>query len=61
VITVLFFGPTPKLTLRPARARASSFSSNPQSTPLPFSCKITPRFPEAIAILDEERELRDQL
>ncbi|KAH9994663.1 cytochrome P450, partial [Russula vinacea] len=30
-------------------------------TPLPFSCKITPRFPEAIAILDEERELRDQL
>ncbi|KAI9464785.1 cytochrome P450 [Russula earlei] len=28
--------------------------------PIPFSCKITPRFPEAMAILDEERELRDQ-
>ena len=30
------------------------------SLPVPFSCKITPRFPEAMAILDEERELRDQ-
>jgi len=29
--------------------------------PVPFSCKITPRFPEAISILNEERELRDQL
>ncbi|KAI0300121.1 cytochrome P450 [Multifurca ochricompacta] len=27
--------------------------------PLPFLCKIVPRFPEAIAILNEERGLRD--
>lgn len=30
-------------------------------TPVPFSCRTIPRFPEAIAILKEERELRDQL
>jgi hypothetical protein len=42
--------------------RAVNFSfNNLKSAPVPFSCKTIPRFPEAIAIVKEERELRDQL
>lgn len=31
------------------------------SLPVPFAFKITPRFPEATVILDEERKLCNQL
>ena len=41
--------------------RAATCHPMQQSTPVPFSCKTIQRFPEAIAILKEEHELRDQL